>query len=100
MLYFSIIPKLVLIFFLIKMNFYLFFFDINISYFLLLLGLLSIFFGGINAMFQYKIKRFLAYGTIVNIGFILISLSLFNIEGMFSSIFYLLCYIFSIFIFF
>src|SRR5205814_7272909 len=98
MLFFSIMLKLVLVFFLVKMNFYLFFFEINISSFFLLFGLLSIFFGGINAMFQYNIKRFLAYGTIVNVGFILISLSLFNIEGMFSSIFYLLCYIFSVFI--
>src|SRR5580658_6641970 len=100
MLFFSIMPKLVLVFFLIKIHFYLFFFEINISFFLSLFGFISIFFGSINAMFQYKIKRFLAYGTIVNIGFILISLSLYNIEGMFSSIFYLLCYIFSLFIFF
>jgi NADH-ubiquinone oxidoreductase chain 2 len=100
MLFFSILPKLVLVFFLIKMNFYLFFFEINISFLFLLIGFISIIFGSINAMFQYKIKRFLAYGTIVNIGFILISLSLFNLEGMFSSIFYLLCYVFSIFIFF
>jgi NADH:ubiquinone oxidoreductase subunit 2 (subunit N) len=100
MLFFSILPKIVLIFFIIKINFYLFFFESSLGFFFVLLGFLSIIFGGINAMYQLKIKRFLAYSTIVNIGFMIIPLSLFNIEGMFSSIFYLICYITSILILF
>jgi NADH:ubiquinone oxidoreductase subunit 2 (subunit N) len=51
-------------------------------------------------MYQLKIKRFFAYSTITNIGFILIALNIFNIEGVFASLFYLFCYILTIFIFF
>jgi NADH:ubiquinone oxidoreductase subunit 2 (subunit N) len=100
MLFFSILPKIVLVFFLIKLNFYLFFFEINISYFFLFLGIFSLIIGSLNTMFQLKIKRFFAYGTIVNIGFLLISLSLMDLHGMFSSIFFLFCYILAIYIFF
>jgi NADH-quinone oxidoreductase subunit N len=100
MLFFSILPKIVLVFFLIKLNFYLFFFEINISYFFLCLGIFSLIIGSLNTMFQLKIKRFFAYGTIVNIGFLLISLSLMDLHGMFSSIFFLFCYILAIYIFF
>ncbi len=100
MMIFSIFPKIVLLFLLIKFYFYLFFFEFNLNNFFLIIGLFSIVIGGINAMYQLKIKRFLAYSTIVNIGYILIALSIFSLEGMFSSIFYLFCYLFSVFIFF
>lgn len=97
MMFFSILPKILLLFLLIKFYFYIFFFELNLYNFFLLIGLLSIIIGGINAMYQLKLKRFIAYSTIVNIGYILISLSIFSLEGMFSSIFYLICYLISVF---
>ena len=100
MMFFLILPKILILFLLIKFYFYLFIFEINLNIFFLFIGLLSIIIGGINAMYQLKIKRFLAYSTIVNIGYIFIALSIFSLESMFSSIFYLICYIISIFIFF
>jgi NADH:ubiquinone oxidoreductase subunit 2 (subunit N) len=43
-------------------------------------------------MFQFKIKRFLAYSSIFTIGLLLIILSQANIDSFFVVIFYLLCY--------
>jgi NADH:ubiquinone oxidoreductase subunit 2 (subunit N) len=99
-MYFSLLPKILLIFLLVKFYFFLFFFELNLSLYFFLIGLLSIVLGGINAMYQLKIKRFLAYSTIANVGYIFISLSIFSLESMFSSIFYLICYLLSVFVFF
>jgi NADH:ubiquinone oxidoreductase subunit 2 (subunit N) len=93
-------PKILLLFLLIKLYFYFFFFELRLNIFFYLLGIISIIIGGFNAMYQIKIKRFLAYSTIANIGFIIIGYSIFSIEGMFASLLYLLCYIFSVMLFF
>jgi len=62
----------------------------------LICGLFSIFIGILNAMYQYKIKRFLAYSSIVNVGFILTAFSTMTFDGFFSGLYFVFCYLFSI----
>jgi NADH:ubiquinone oxidoreductase subunit 2 (subunit N) len=57
-----------------------------------LIGIFSILIGFINAMFQFKIKRFLAYSSIFTIGFLILILVQGNIDSFFVVFFYLLCY--------
>jgi len=98
---FSILPKIVLVFVLIRFSFFLFFFDFRFfNLFFLIFGILSIIIGFVNAMYQIKIKRFLAYSSIFTIGFILLVLSQGTIDSFFSAIIYLSCYLISIIIFF
>ena len=96
-MFFSIMPKIVLSFVLVKLYFFIFFFEIKyISFLFLICGIFSIIVGIYNAMFQIKIKRFLAYSAIANVGFILLGFSTMTFDGIFASLFYLFCYIFSI----
>jgi NADH-quinone oxidoreductase subunit N len=76
------------------------FFELKFSYLFIITGFLSIVVGGVYAMFQFKIKRFLAYSTIVNVGFILIGFSVFSLDGMYSIIVYLFCYLVPVLSFF
>jgi len=64
----------------------------DFSFFFFLIGIFSILIGFINAMFQFKIKRFLAYSSIFTIGFLVLILIQGNIDSFFVSFFYLLCY--------
>jgi NADH-quinone oxidoreductase subunit N len=96
-MFFSLIPKLVLVFLFSKL--YIFFFSVEpkyINFIFILIGFLSLFIGIINAMYQIRIKRFLAYSAIANVGFIFLSLSVCNFSGIFSSIFFVMCYMFSV----
>jgi NADH:ubiquinone oxidoreductase subunit 2 (subunit N) len=68
--------------------------------FLLICGLLSFIIGTINSMYQFKIKRFLAYSAIANVGFILISLSFYSLESLYISLFYVFSYIINVFLIF
>ena len=96
-MFFSIFPKIVLTFFFVKLYFYLFIFDLRFfSILFLICGLFSIFIGILNAMYQYKIKRFLAYSSIVNVGFILVAFSTMTFDGFFSGLYFVFCYLFSI----
>ncbi len=75
---------------------------VNISFFtlidkwqpiLIISSILSIIIGTFGALYQIRIKRFFAYSTISNIGFILMGLSTGSIEGIESSILYTLFYV-------
>jgi NADH-quinone oxidoreductase subunit N len=61
--------------------------------FFLISGLGSIIIGCLGALDQYRIKRFLAYTSINQIGFLVIGLSLANIQGLASSFLFLLIYL-------
>lgn len=63
---------------------------------LLFFSVLSIVFGGIHALAQSELKRFLAYSSIVHTGFILLGLSTMSYEGFKASILYLVIYIFTL----
>ncbi|MBV36175.1 MAG: hypothetical protein CMP47_12110 [Rickettsiales bacterium] len=92
------VPKFVL--FIVFMKLYLFVFGfLNVFYIevLWVLVILSFFFGSIGALWQNNVKRFLAYSSITNSGFILLSFSLFTYEGLYSGILYLVIYVFSTF---
>jgi len=98
---FSILPKIVLIFVIIRFCFLLFSFDYRFfNLFFLIFGVSSIVLGLVNAMYQIKIKRFLAFSSIFTIGFILVVLSQGSIDSFFAAIAYIVCYLFSIIVFF
>lgn len=90
---FASIPKLAIIFFLIRIlvvNFY----YIGDWYMLFTIcGILSIFIGTFGAMYQNKIKRLMAYSAISHMGFISLSLSNFTAFNFISALFYANTYI-------
>jgi proton-translocating NADH-quinone oxidoreductase chain N len=55
-------------------------------------GFTSIILGTINAFYQTKIKRFIAYAGLTHLGFMLVALATANVMGFFSSIMYLVVY--------
>ncbi len=58
-----------------------------------ILAILSIIIGNVTAISQTNIKRMLAYSTIANIGFILLSLSIGSFDSFVSAMFYTLTYV-------
>ena len=67
---------------------------------LLIFGLMSVLYGGIAAFTEKNFRRFLIYTSINNIGFILIALSMNNLIGFSSALFYGFVYISTMLIFF
>jgi len=63
---------------------------------LIVMAILSIFVGALGALLQTNIKRLLAYSTIGNVGYVLLSLSLASSLGLESSIIYITIYSISI----
>jgi len=60
-----------------------------------LLALVSIFsmmVGSFGALYQERIKRFFAYSSVHQVGYIVLSLSVGTSNGLFSSIFYIITY--------
>lgn len=58
-------------------------------------AVLSMTIGAITGLYQQKIKRLLAYSTILNMGYVLIGLVSFSIDGLQSLFFYLIVYLFT-----
>jgi NADH-quinone oxidoreductase subunit N len=92
-LFLSTIPKITFVVLLVKLYFVFFSVFPVLSHVFYVLALFSIFFGTIISLYQEKIKRLLAYGTIVHMGFILLSLSLQSTEATVSALLYLVIYI-------
>lgn len=61
----------------------------------LVLGLLSVLFASIAALYQDKIKRLLAYSGIAHMGYVMLAVSSNSIEGFFAAYYYLLIYSFT-----
>jgi len=96
-MFFSLMPKLVYVFIFLKLFLVFFFFDYNfINFLFIIVGLLSLIIGIINAMYQYRLKRFLAYSAIANVGYLFLSFGLSSFFGFFSSIFFILSYMISV----
>jgi NADH-quinone oxidoreductase subunit N len=55
--------------------------------------LLSILIGSFSALVQRKIKRFFAFSTIGNLGFVFLAMSSNSIEGFKAAVLYLLIYL-------
>lgn len=56
-------------------------------------AILSIFIGALGAMMQSSLKRLMAYSTILNVGYVLIAISLHSDEGFRSAIIYMVIYV-------
>lgn len=94
MAFFATIPKLPLLIIFIKLSHITF--NLAINYWqplLIITSISSIIIGSLGALFQKKIKRFFAYSTIANIGFVFMGLSNGTIEGIESAIVYSIIYI-------
>jgi NADH-quinone oxidoreductase subunit N len=59
-----------------------------------IIGLISIIYGSIISLYQTTYRRLIAYGSMVHLGFIIISLCLVNIYSITAAFFYLIIYIF------
>lgn len=71
----------------------------QLSFFLCLLQflcILSIAYGTIAGLYEYRLKRFLAYSTIGNMGFIFLSLSFLNIPSIIAGLLYFFIYLLTI----
>jgi len=91
--FFATIPKASLIFFLLRFI-DLFFNQIGDWYLIFILSaILSIFIGTFGAIFQFKIKRLIAYSAIGHIGFIILGLSSFTYINYIASVFYIFIYV-------
>lgn len=62
-------------------------------------GLGGVLFGAFGAVFQDDIKKFLAYSSIANVGYMLLAYSTGSFEGLFSLIFYVILYAIMVIIF-
>jgi NADH-quinone oxidoreductase subunit N len=70
-----------------------FFYNSSISFILVLSGVGSVIIGTIGSLFQFKLKRLLAYSTIGNMGYILLALSLGTFDGYVAAYFYVVVYV-------
>ena len=91
--HFMIFPKIISIFFMVKL---ISVFNIswnNYILWLVLTGILSLCFGGLGAYYQLKWKRFFLYSGIHHTGFLLLSLIKFSYLNYFALSFYVIIYI-------
>ena len=67
---------------------------VNISVDLIkIAAVLSIFVGALGAMMQCSLKRLMAYSTILNVGYVLIAISLHSDEGLDAALMYMFIYV-------
>ncbi len=92
-LYALVVPKIAYIGFFIKMLFYFQNFSFLFFYLFKYCGLLSLIFGTLGALIQTKIKRILSYSAIANFGYILLSLSTGQLDGIIACFLFLITYI-------
>jgi NADH-quinone oxidoreductase subunit N len=89
----SILPKFSFFIFFVRWLSVVQIFQESLSTFLLACGLFSVFLGICFSLFQKRIKKLIIYSSISQIGFLVCSLSCFNINGFVSLFFFLLFYI-------
>lgn len=94
--FFSIVPKIGIFSLFLRLVVMLCYgFFLPYQEFILFCSFISIFIGIFGALFQKKIKRFLVYSSISHFGFIFLGISSNSNEGVFSSLFYILIYTFT-----
>lgn len=92
----SVISKGAVAFIFITMLYYVFQPMLNIWYMLLvILAIITMVTGNLFALRQQNIKRFLAFSSIAQVGFILVGISSFGTMGVVSTTFFIIVYIFS-----
>jgi NADH-quinone oxidoreductase subunit N len=101
MIFFSTVPKLAIFCFFTKLI-YTTFFDLYFIWqpILIITAALTILFSSIAALYQKKIKRFLAYSSINHVGYMLMSLATGTLLGVHSFFLYIFIYILTMFTFF
>ena len=95
--FFSVIPKIALFVLLTKIcytSFYPIFIE-KFQIFFFLFAVLSIFVGAIGGLEQRKLKTLIAYSSISHAGYLLLSFSIGNVEGMQMLFYYLIIYMLS-----
>jgi NADH-quinone oxidoreductase subunit N len=105
LLFFSVFPKLFLIGFLCRLYFYfkiVVFFDLYITPFMFFIACFSVLWGSISNLSQWKVQRFLAFSSLVNLGYIMFffSFGLFNSFTLIGVILNLIIYLILVFSFF
>lgn len=93
--YLSTVPKISILFIFLKL-YYVIFLEVFGVYQILfvLTALLSIILGSIAAIYQVKLKRLLTYSMITNTGYIVLGLAIGDVSGIFTTLFYLISYVF------
>jgi NADH-quinone oxidoreductase subunit N len=97
----GIVPKVAYIYVFFKIYSLVYYFY-PIFFFVILIGFLSILYGSILSLYEVSLKRLLGYGSIVHMGFIIISVGLFELNSIafsFSYIFFYTLLMFNCFIF-
>lgn len=96
--FFSVIPKYIILGLFIRFFFdfvILNLFETNWKFLFFFSSILSLLIGSLGGIFQFKIKRLLAYSSITNVGFFLSSVFTLNFDGFLASLFYFFVYFFS-----
>lgn len=95
--FFSVVPKMALFVLLMRLcyiSFYQIFVE-NFQMYFFLLAVLSVFVGSLGGLEQRKLKTLLAYSSISHTGYLLLSFSTGNLEGMQMMFYYLVIYMLS-----
>jgi NADH-quinone oxidoreductase subunit N len=92
---FSVIPKVAIFHFLIKLCSIFSILLIDLKLFFLFIGFISILVGTLFAIRQKRLKRMLIYSSIVQVGFLISALSTGSLEGYSSIYFFLIIYMFT-----
>lgn len=95
--FFAVVPKMALFVLLMRLcyvSFYQIFVD-NFQIYFLLLAVLSVFVGSLGGLEQRKLKTLLAYSSISHTGYLLLSFSTGNLEGVQMMFYYLIIYMIS-----
>jgi NADH:ubiquinone oxidoreductase subunit 2 (subunit N) len=95
--FFTVIPKMALFVLLMRICYISFYqiFVTNFQIFFFLLAVLSVFVGSLGGLEQRKLKTLLAYSSISHTGYLLLSFSTANLEGMQMMFYYLIIYMVS-----
>jgi NADH-quinone oxidoreductase subunit N len=86
------IPKIIFLITLIKIILLFPFFKFELSLVLGILGSCSVIIGTIVGLYQIKLLRILAFSAMVNIGYVIVGISLQSIEGIVAGIYSMLIY--------
>ena len=92
--FFTVVPKMALFVLLMRICYVSFYqiFVTNFQIYFFLLAVLSVFVGSLGGLEQRKIKTLLAYSSISHTGYLLLSFSTANLEGMQMMFYYLIIY--------
>ena len=91
--FFGVLPKTAVFFSILRVVFSCFYVWFFIwVYFFMFCGFFSLFFGAAGAFTQRKIKRFLAFSSVVHVGFLFLAVATATLLGLFSAFFYLFLY--------